>query len=495
MFVLERVVLAVIAVGAYGVLCALCFRRGRSDAVVGSGEVLVAYASQSGKAMQLARETAQALGAADLIALNRLDASKLSQARRLLVVASTYGEGEAPDNGARFDKSLRHGAPEWASVIAGLDYGVLALGDSAYPDFCAYGRRLDQELARQGARRLFDRIELDASEADTDEGLQRWFREATGRAMSAQATAAYQSWILDSRTCLNAEGSGAPLYYLQFLPGDSVSLQWQAGDIVEVLPRQSEAQCRAVLDAWNVAPDRGDYTSLLDGLSRRQLPLCQPSEGRGAENGDVFAAIEALPLLTPREYSIASIPEQGKLSLLLRERRDDSGELGVASRYLTQSLALGEEVALRMRPNPLFHTPAGDPPLILIGSGSGLAGLWGHLLVRQLTGARQNWLLFGEREPFREPFIADQIAELKQRDYLTKVDLVYSRVDDGGYVQDRLRQRALAVVDWVDRGAVIMVCGARQGMGEGVNRALIDILGPERLAQLMDSGRYRRDVY
>ncbi|MDP9125612.1 MAG: oxidoreductase, partial [Pseudomonadota bacterium] len=79
---------------------------------------------------------------------------------------------------------------------------------------------------------------------------------------------------------------------------------------------------------------------------------------------------------------------------------------------------------------------------------------------------------------------------------ITRLDLAFSRDQAARhYVQHRLRAQPEAVRDWLDDGAAVYVCGSLQGMATGVEEALVDIVGSERLEALIDEGRYRRDVY
>ena len=138
----------------------------------GAGEpVLVAYASQTGFAEELARATAKTLTAAGapvtLRDLSAVTPAELAGADRALFVVSTTGEGDAPDPARAFIRDVMGAAPN----LSTLRYGVLALGDSEYANFCAFGRTLDAWLAKQGAARLFDRVEID----DGDEAaLRHW---------------------------------------------------------------------------------------------------------------------------------------------------------------------------------------------------------------------------------------------------------------------------------------------------------------------------------
>ncbi|MND86819.1 Sulfite reductase [NADPH] flavoprotein alpha-component [compost metagenome] len=173
------------------------------------------------------------------------------------------------------------------------------------------------------------------------------------------------------------------------------------------------------------------------------------------------------------------------------------GTPGLASGWLTQEAQIGQEVALRVRANRSFHAPPPHAPMILIGNGTGIAGLRGHLKARarhDKTGGA--WLLFGERTRAHDAFYDEELRAWRASGVLTRLDRAFSR--DGGehrYVQSLAAEHARAVADWVDRGAWIYVCGSLEGMSKGVHAALEAALGEDRLRGLTEAGRYRRDVY
>ena len=151
---------------------------------------------------------------------------------------------------------------------------------------------------------------------------------------------------------------------------------------------------------------------------------------------------------------------------------------------------------LRLRSNPAFHAPDEDIPLILIGNGTGLAGLRALLRERIAAGRHVNWLLFGERQRHCDFFHGAELEAALDAGQLEHLDLAFSR--DGTqrvYVQHLLHQHAGRLQQWIDAGACIFVCGSLEGMAGGVDAALRSILGDARMQQLAESGRYRRDVY
>ena len=409
--------------------------------------LLVAHASQTGYAEALAAQTADSLRAGGLTvrtaSLDQLDIARLATYRRMLFVVSTYGEGDPPDAAAAFAGQMQQ-TPQ-AAALAGAQYAVLALGDSEYAHFCGFGHRLDDWLHAQGAAPLFDLVEVDNDDAAALRHWQHHLGLLAGRSdLPDWEAPVYESWRLAGRTLLNPGSQGGPCYLLTLTPPAGGTAAWQAGDIAEVGPRR----------------ERG-------------------------------GALEP-----HREYSIASLPDDGALQLLVRQMRGADGALGLGSGWLTHIAQTGDEIALRVRANRNFHPPADDRPLILIGNGTGLAGLRALIKARRAAGHRCNWLVFGERNAARDWFCREEIDAWRRDGTLERVDAVFSRDQaERRYVQHCLRDHADDVREWVDAGAALYVCGSLQGMAGGVDAALQDILGADRLQALQHAGRYRRDVY
>ncbi len=428
-------------------------RLGQGAPSNGGEAVLVAFATQTGQAEGLALQTAGALQSAGIAAVvkpvSELTADVLAHFRKALWIVSTFGEGDPPDTARAFARGFARIGPD----LRHLQYGVLALGDRRYAAFCGFGRKLDHDLRAQRAQALFPMVEVDAGDGvalgNWRTSLARSFglsadALATGpQAGAAAGATAFAPWRLAGRRLLNPGSEGDPLYEIE-LSGPA-SATWVPGAVVEVLPP--------------APPAAGDA------------------------------------VMAPRSYSVASLPSDGALQLLVRQARHANG-LGVASGWLTEGAAIGADVPLRLVANPSFVLVDDARPCIFIGNGSGYAGLRAHLRERVRRGHGRNWLVYGERASRHDAFFVDELSAWRARGLLARADIAYSRDQpERIYVQDKLRAAAEELAAWVNEGAMVYVCGSLAGMAPGVDAALADILGADAFDELIALGRYRRDVY
>jgi sulfite reductase (NADPH) flavoprotein alpha-component len=434
--------LAMLAAYAGMVIAIVRSQRAKAGAAgPGKADWLVAYASQTGTGEYLAQQTLATLRTGGLSAraasLEHIDAAQLREAGRILFIASTYGEGDPPDSAARFVRLLADPAP-----LGQLHYAVLALGDSNYTHYCGFGRGLDAALQARGAQPLFARVEADRAAPAAIETWQHHLSHLAGTSDAPDWSApGYGEWRIVERTPLNPGSAGAPVYRIALVPVEGALPAWEAGDLVQLS-----------------APDEPAY---------------------------------------PREYSIASVPAEGRMELLVRLHLREDGNAGVGSGWLCLEAREHDRIALRVREHRRFRLGENaGRPLVLIGNGTGMAGLRAHLKARIDAGDSRNWLVFGERNAGIDFFYGGEIAAWQAQGAIAAPALAFSR--DGGelrYVQHALARQAGQLRAWVADGAAVYVCGSLHGMAAGVHEALVAALGQAGVDQLDAEGRYRRDVY
>lgn len=455
----QRLALAAALLSLYALLCLAVYLRQRklqrhaqaqaAALAQGGPPVLLAYASQTGQAQQLAEQAAAALHTSGwgvrLLALNQITPAHLQAAERALFILSTYGEGDAPDNAALFNSRIL----PTPLPLPQLRYGLLALGDSQYAQFCGFGRVVDDWLQHQGAQPWAARIEADNLAPSALAAWQALLTEHLGAGSDAATITAPapSRWTLAARQHLNPGSLGGAVFHLELAPHTAQPAvpTWQSGDLVDICPPQEAG--------------------------------------------------------SPRSYSIASTAQDGRIHLLVRQTQRADGQPGLASHWLAQGLALGADITLQLRAHPGFQL--GDNaqrPLILIGNGTGLAGLRGHIRARVQAGQHANWLLAGERQAAHDRHYGAELDGYLAAGQLAHMDWAFSRDTEHGtahtYVQDLLRQHALRLRQWVlEQHSAIYVCGSLDGMAQGVDAALREVLGGDVVDMLLQQGLYRRDVY
>ncbi|WP_298147571.1 sulfite reductase flavoprotein subunit alpha [uncultured Acinetobacter sp.] len=446
---------------------------------------LIAYATQTGVSEQLAWRTAGSLQEAQLAtqvkAVQDLKPEDLHNAEHVLFIASTYGTGEAPDLATSFEKKLltQH------LNLSHLNYAVLALGSKEYPEsYCSFGHRIAAWLDQNGAQALFNPIEVNNANPDD---IARWntaLAQSTQLDLgSIQVHKVYDTWTLAKRECLNPTSLGQPAFNIELKTQHDIT--WEAGDIAEIQPGNSQARIDAFLQQQKLSAQ----PELIAAL--RYKDLSQKIHGFFSTE----ELLEQLPELPTREYSIASIPSQQMLRLVVRQQQSNQA-LGLGSGWLTEHVDVGQDVLLRIRSNPSFHLIDDNRPMICIGNGTGIAGLMSLMQARVRLDYTDNWLIFGERQREHDFFYQRTIEAWQSTGMLKRIDLAFSRDQaDKVYVHHKLREQASELRAWIDKGAVLYVCGSIQGMASDVDHALIDILGEARVDQLRETGRYRRDVY
>lgn len=448
---------------------------------------LVAYASQTGSAKKLAEHYASELSVSAstlVVSLDELSVDTLKNVHRALFVVSTYGEGEPPDNGRRFYRDLlTHLELADSALLKCLSYSVVALGDKTYPQFCRFGEVLNDTLQALGASQTKPLQRIDSA------GSQELFLSAQKHSCLHHTPSI---WRIAARKQLN-RGDSRPLVEVT-LKSEHALPHWQAGDILDVQPHNSQQAIDQWLTQYQVASDaivpvEGAPHSLRSLLQVRQLRAIRPGK-------DLTEQVMQLPLLPLRSYSVASVTEENALKLIVRQHMLSNGQPGLGSGWLTQHAGATDAFCGYLKDNPGCHIQTTHTPLLLIGAGSGIAGIRAQLAKRVAAkSAADVWVIYGEQTPDNDDVLTAVLDSFPNTTMRLSIDKAFSREGQRHYVQDVLAQKAASVCAYVERGAHIYVCGSYKGMGQAVHDTLQVILGETLHSALIEQHRYHRDTY
>jgi sulfite reductase (NADPH) flavoprotein alpha-component len=516
----------------------------------------ILFGTESGNAEALAdvaRKAAGKLGFAARV-LDMADATpaQVAGAQNLLVIASTWGEGDPPQRAVDFHAALM---ADDAPRFDGLRYAVLALGDRAYARFCETGRMFDERFATLGAERVADRIECDL---DYETPANEWiggtlaqlqselgepepgavihvdFARAPAEASSYSRARPFEAEITE-RVRLSGSRSTSETWHLELsLAGAGIA--YEPGDSLGFVPSNDPALVDAILAASGCADDAAMHAALserldITTLARKQVEDYARIAGDASlaadasfiEGRQVIDLLEAAPRaltaeqlasllrpLPPRYYSLASslkaVPDEAHL-LIAAVRYETHGRArnGVASVDVADRRKTGGQMKVFVKPNQHFRLPA-DPhrPIIMIGPGTGVAPFRAFMQERDAVGAKgRNWLVFGQRNYTHDFLYQLEWQDLLKRQVLTRLDVAFSRDQpEKRYVQHALWDARRDVHAWLQEGAAIYVCGDANAMAKDVHAILQRILadqggkdGVAALDALRREGRYLRDVY
>ncbi|WPJ96517.1 flavodoxin domain-containing protein [Coraliomargarita algicola] len=500
--------------------------------------VTILFGSQTGTAETLTKKLAKQLKAANcepkVFDMSEVSPDDLKTIQHLLLITSTYGEGEPPDNAQSFHSALMS---DHAPKLTGLNYSVFGLGDSSYADFCKCSKQFDARLEALGAKRVAPMVEADG---DPDEPFSEWLgsvQAVIGEA-SAVNTAPVEE-ITDSEqpkyskkhpfaakllktVNLNKAGSSKATHHVEIsLEGSGI--EYEVGDALGVLPENNAKLVDEIITAAGFTPDelapvpQGPDQQLFDALrfhydvSVLTIPFLMACArlsphpklreiagdeakskayivGRGLVDPIVdfdvkFPTTEYLvaPLksLNARLYSISSSPKAhpGEVHLTVGKVSYDTHgrkRLGVCSTYLADH-KLDRPVKVYMHSNKAFRlTENNDAPAIMIGPGTGIAPFRAFLEEREMRGAKgKNWLLFGDQHQATDFLYEDQITTWMKSGLLTRFDTAFSRDQaEKVYVQNRIVEHAEEFYAWLEEGGYIYICGDASRMAKDVDAAI-----------------------
>ena len=455
----------------------------------------VLYGTQTGNAEDLASDAAvlarKSGYSVTVEELDSIEMETLADLQNAIVVVSTYGEGEMPDNAQIFwDKLSADTAPR----LDNLSFAVLALGDTSYDEFCEAGKLIDTRFEQLGASRLIQRIDCDVDYEDfASDWLDRTIQKlpkATPSEISngiiekesAGVETAVVKWnrknpfngLVKTNALLSKDGSSKEIRHVVFDLGDS-GIAYESGDALGVMPKNCPALVESIVDWLGVSGDLkldGSMSSVRETLSSK-LEIMTPSREliheieKLAKNDELSAAVgnkklleaylwgrdtfDLLSLIPPatvdlnkflswlkplqhRAYSISSSPKAHPNEIHLtvaavRWERSQRQHKGVASTFLADLAYVGESAGIFLTSNKSFRVPKDDTkPMIMVGPGTGVAPFRAFLQERESRGSTgMNWLFFGDQHRGCDFLYEDELAGFSKRGILTRLDLAFSR--------------------------------------------------------------------
>jgi len=229
------------------------------------------------------------------------------------------------------------------------------------------------------------------------------------------------------------------------------------------------------------------------------------------DSGQFLDVISILEHTAPRLYSISSSPEAHPGEIHVTVARDtfsinDELKYGLCSDHLSQ-LIPGHTVDFYVHHNSQFRLPAPEKDIIMIGPGTGIAPFRAFLAERDRTGAAgRNWLFFGDQHFTTDFLYQSEIQDWARTGVLTRINTAFSRDQAKKvYVQHKMQKHATELFQWLESGAHLYICGAKEPMSVDVEDTLLSIIRQEGnrnatqaesfLNDLKESGRYLKDVY
>lgn len=504
--------------------------------------VTILWGSQTGNTETLAKKAAKRLEKAGYLPsiadMGDYEKGRLTEEKTLLIMTSTYGDGDPPDNAMDLHAWLRSSD---APRLEGLRYSVLALGDTNYPDFCKCGIEFDQRLAELGAERMADRVDCDV---DFDEPFERWLlsieaqkgveKEALRPAESSGETSLSVSYgkknpfagkILKNGN-LNGPGSAKETRHIE-ISLEGSGLAYEPGDALAILPQNDAESVEGIIALLGFDPvsevtlASGENVSLREALTSQYdlsklsmkvaKSLCEKSgdEALGKLVGDKaaflrysegrqlvdmlrdfnvsFASpdefVSILSKLAPRLYSISSSPKAHPDEVhitvgVVRYEAHGALRKGVCSNFLAGQ-STEESVKLFFHHTKTFKLPEnGDVPIIMVGPGTGIAPFRAFIEERKATAAKgENWLFFGDQKAETDFLYQDELEDYFRQGHLHRMDTAFSRDQaEKVYVQNRMLENGAELYSWLERGAHFYVCGDASRMAKDVDSALHQIV-------------------
>lgn len=505
-------------------------------------QLTILYASQTGNCRSLAEEYTQTCQSLDincqLISLADYKPRNINKEQYVVIIISTHGEGDAPDDAEIFYEYLfSNKSPD----LNNLKYSLLALGDSSYEKFCQTGVDIDLQLQKLGATPVIDRIDCDL---DYEESYETWQNKTNDyfskhisnidnnvsplsllkpkQLSQYNRNKTYSSEIITLQK-ITTNASIKNVHHIE-LDIEGSNINYQAGDSLAIMAQNSSIAIDTLIQ------DNGFDGNKIVNYKKQEIPfntvlrsleislvsksflkfyagLVQSDKFNDMiENHQQFQyfvekrqlsdvltqyqvliteqqLVDNLYKISPRLYSIASSylknPDEIHLTVALVESPTDKSNKGLVSGLLCSHLKEGDDVEIYIESNNNFKLPENnDAPTIMIAAGTGIAPFRGFLQERkELKSAGKNWLIFGNPS-FENDFLYQlELQKYLKENLLTQIDLAFSRDQEQKiYVQHKVKQKAQEIWQWLEQGAHLYICGNKDHMAKSVETELLSLI-------------------
>ena len=502
--------------------------------------LLILYGSESGNSESLAFRSEKEGKRRGLIckikSMEEISISEIQEYARLLIIVSTWGEGEAPQTAEKFFADFFSSDLD----LKNLEFSVCGLGDISYEKFCQAGKDMDTRLEKFGAKRIVERVDCDVDfESSYEEWVEKvwsvWkspsfsppinFTEDLMNEEEYGKKNPFPASILENQVLnfppseketrhieLDLAGSG-----FSYVPGDTLAVvpQNQPDYVEEILKildfdENTEVQVQTKsLSLKEALISSVDITTLTFAIVKKYEAVAKNKtlskflkkkeevkhycEGRElidllvdypSPTLSVETFLSFLRKLPPRLYSIASSPRvcHNEVHLTVATVRYETAgrkRKGVASTYLAERCITGTKVLVYTQENKHFRLPEDSlQKIIMVGPGTGIAPFRAFLQEREVAEQKgEAWLFFGDRS-FTNDFLYQlELQEFLESKTLTHLDVAFSRDQEKKiYVQDKLREKGELLYQWLQQGAYFYVCGDASKMAGDVHQALLEII-------------------
>lgn len=516
-----------------------------------SQKITIAYGTETGNAKKLATDLAgKAKKKGITVKLASLDQYKLTELPKeeyFITVISTQGDGEPPVGAKKFYDHIHHNGFK----LPQLKYGVLALGDTAYPLFCKTGEDVDKQFEYLGGQRI---APLQKCDLDYETDAHIWFDQlianlhtpatktiVTNKPVETKKTVGKQYYEGSVLTNINltAKGSAKKVYHIE-IAADGV--EFIPGDSIGIVPENDKQFVEQILSLTNISPDtmidyKGESYNILELLVSKlnirylldkSVKHYATTVGQeiNVQKTDLLSllhqypisskeqflrVIEGLTQIVPRIYNIASSPlthnDEIHITVLQDVFETNNGiEKGLCTQFL-ESKQEGDRIRFFIQPNKRFRLPAADKDIIMIGPGTGVAPFRSFVAERDATGATgRNWLFFSEDQFTTDFLYQTEWQAWFETETLTRIHLSFKNgAENYVTLSQKIIEQGAELFQWLEGGASLYLCGEKEPAGKEIEAALLQVFAKatdgthetaiEYLEKLKKEERYAKDLY